>query len=160
PDRAAIRGTVIYWNFLPPEELEALLRLYARVAHKTLRISKTFGIEGKKLLRPEDDFEALKDFTHAYEGTTTPLEEMHLEYQQLLKQYPGLPERLAALPGRLFSGKSHPVAGASGVFFCYSLPTPPPIGAQSEADAEAWTTEGGATAWYLYDIGTDAISDN
>lgn len=160
PDRAAIRGTVIYWNFLPPEELEALLRLYARVAHKTLRISKTFGIEGKKLLRPEDDFEALKDFTHAYEGTTTPLEEMHLEYQQLLKQYPGLPERLAALPGKLFSGKSHPVAGASGVFFCYSLPTAPPIGAQSEADADAWTTEGGATAWYLYDIGTDAISDN
>ena len=39
PDRAAIRGTVIYWNFLPPEELEALLHLYARVAHKTLRIS-------------------------------------------------------------------------------------------------------------------------
>ena len=39
--RAAIRGNVTYWNFLPPDELENLLRLYARVAHKTLRISKT-----------------------------------------------------------------------------------------------------------------------
>jgi superfamily II DNA or RNA helicase len=161
PDRAAIRGNVIYWNFLPPEEMEALLRLYARVAHKTLRISRRFGIEGKKLLTPEDDFEALKDFTHAYEGTTTPLEEMHLEYQRLLKQYPDLPARLAALPGRLFSGKSHPEAGSRSVFLCYSLPTPPPITAQSESDVGAWTTEsGGTTAWYLYDIETGAIADD
>jgi superfamily II DNA or RNA helicase len=159
PDRGAIRGTVIYWNFLPPQELEGLLRLYARVAHKTLRISKTFGIEGKKLLTPEDDFEALKDFTHAYEGTTTPLEEMHLEYQRLLQQYPGLPERLAALPGRLFSGKAHPASSTTSVFFCYSLPTPPPVTAESQADPESWTTEGGTTAWYLYDLGTDAIMD-
>src|SRR5207253_3925922 len=36
----AIRGTVAYWNFLPPDELEGLLRLYRRVSHKTLRISK------------------------------------------------------------------------------------------------------------------------
>lgn len=159
PDRGTIRGLVIYWNFLPPQELEALLRLYARVAHKTLRISKTFGIEGKKLLTPEDDFEALKDFTHAYEGTTTPLEEMHLEYQRLLQQYPGVPERLAALPGRLFSGKAHPESGTTSVFFCYSLPTPPPVTADSQADPESWTTEGGNTAWYLYDLATDAIMD-
>src|ERR1035437_4066176 len=107
PDRAAIRGDVIYWNFLPPDELEALLKLYSRVSHKVLRISRTFGIEGKKLLTPEDDFEALKDFTHAYEGTTSPLEEMNLEYQKLLQEHPGLAKALDALPGKLFSGKEH-----------------------------------------------------
>jgi len=32
-------------------------------------ISKTLGIEGKKLFRPEDDYEALKEFNHSYEGT-------------------------------------------------------------------------------------------
>jgi hypothetical protein len=161
PDRAAIRGNVVYWNFLPPDELDSLLKLYTRVAHKTLRISKTFGIEGKKLLRPEDDFEALKDFTHAYEGTTSPLEEMHLEYQRLLKDDPGLPQRLATLPGRLFSGKSHPLPGSRGVFFCYSLPTPPPIATQSAGDAEAWTTEGGGTtAWYSYDLQSAVIADD
>lgn len=161
PDRAAIRGNVTYWNFLPPDELENLLRLYARVAHKTLRISKTFGIEGKKLLTPEDDFEALKDFTHAYEGTTSPIEEMHLEYQRLVKQYPDLPGQLVALPGRLFSGKAHPVIGTRSVFFCYSLPTPPPISAQAEADANQWTTEGGGTtAWYLHDIETGTVTDD
>jgi superfamily II DNA/RNA helicase len=65
PDQKPIRGKVAFWNFLPPDELDQLLRLYGRIAHKVLRISKAFGIEGKKLLRPEDDFEALKDFTRA-----------------------------------------------------------------------------------------------
>lgn len=49
PELKDIRGTVIYWNFLPPDELDNLLRLYAKVSKKTLRISKVFGIEGKKL---------------------------------------------------------------------------------------------------------------
>src|SRR5437870_9192786 len=31
----------------------------------------------------EDDYEALRDFTHSYEGSTTPMEAMHLEYQRL-----------------------------------------------------------------------------
>src|SRR5205823_2265897 len=37
PEAAAVRGTVAYWNFLPPDELNELLTLYARVTHKTLR---------------------------------------------------------------------------------------------------------------------------
>src|SRR5205085_10523569 len=45
PEQAKLRGKVAYWNFLPPEELNELLTLYRQVAHKTLRISKTFGIE-------------------------------------------------------------------------------------------------------------------
>src|SRR5260370_19622964 len=53
PDQAELRGKVAYWNFLPPSELDNLLQLYAKVAHKTLRISKSFGIEGKKLLKAE-----------------------------------------------------------------------------------------------------------
>ena len=71
PDQKSLRGTVAYWNFLPPDELDVLLSLYSKVSHKTLRISKTFGIEGKRLLRPEDDYEALKEFNHTYEGNAT-----------------------------------------------------------------------------------------
>ena len=68
-----------------------------RVTHKTLRISRTFGIEGRKLLTPEDDYEALKNFNHAYEGTPTSAEDMHLEYQRLLREFPDLtPEDVAA----------------------------------------------------------------
>src|SRR5439155_24607895 len=105
------------WNFLPPDELDELLSLYGRVSHKVLRISETFGIEGKKLLKPEDHYEALKDFTRNYEGTTTPLEEMHLEYQRLWRDFHDLLERIEALPGRVFSGKAHPSPEAKAVFF-------------------------------------------
>ena len=86
PEVAASRGRVLFWNFLPPDELNALLTLYTKVTQKTLMISKTLGIEGKKLLRPEDDYEALKEFNQAYEGTKTAIEEMHLEYQALLSR--------------------------------------------------------------------------
>ena len=159
PEQKDIRGTVAYWNFLPPDELDELLRLYAKVSKKTLRISKVFGIEGRKLLHPEDDYEALKDFNHTYEGTTTANEEMHLEYQKLLKDYPDLEARLANLPGRVFSGKQHPKEGSHGVFFCYALPAP---GVQGKTvkeiqNTQEWTEEAGFAKWYLYDLTTDKI---
>ena len=100
PEVAASRGKVSFWNFLPPDELNAILTLYTKVTQKTLLISKTLGIEGKKLLTPEDDFEALKEFNHAYEGTKTAVEDMHLEYQALLQAAPELEVRLELLPGR------------------------------------------------------------
>jgi superfamily II DNA or RNA helicase/HKD family nuclease len=160
PDRAATRGKVAFWNFLPPDELDSLLKLYNRVSRKVLRISRVFGIEGKKLLKPEDDYDALKDFTHAYEGTTSPLEEMNLEYQKLIQVNPGLVEHLETLPGRVFSGKQHPKAGSRGVFFCYALPSPPPISrAGSQPEPEDWKTDGGTASWYLYDLDTENILD-
>jgi superfamily II DNA/RNA helicase len=158
PDRAEIRGTVAFWNFLPPDELDDLLRLYRKVAHKTLRISKTFGIEGKKLLKPEDDYEALKEFNHTYEGTTSPTEAMHLEYQKLLQENPGLADRLATLPGKVFSGKQHPSPGAQAVFFCFALPAPS-AESRPEAGTEiaAWSEEAGYTRWYLYNLSSKEI---
>src|ERR1017187_8511100 len=107
PDQKDLRGTVAYWNFLPPDELDNLLRLYRTVSHKTIRISKTFGIEGKKLLKPDDDYAALKDFQHSYEGATTPTEKMQLELERLLKENPALETHLDCLPGRVFSGNAH-----------------------------------------------------
>ena len=90
PDTKASRGKVSFWNFLPPDELNNLLTLYTRITQKTLLISKTLGIEGKKLLTPDDDYEALRDFNHAYEGTKSAIEDMHLEYQDLLEADPVL----------------------------------------------------------------------
>jgi len=160
PEQKELRGKIVYWNFLPPDELETLLRLYTRVSHKTLRISKTFGIEGKKLLRPDDDYEALKEFNHSYEGTTTPLEEMHLEYQKLLSDYPDLLERLSNLPGRVFSGKHHPKQDSKAVFFCYSLPGPEAAAEEGGSEADKWTEEAGISRWYFYDIQKEAILED
>ena len=160
PDQKTLRGKIIYWNFLPPDELETLLNLYNKVSRKTLRISKTFGIEGGKLLTPQDNFEALREFNHAYEGATTPVEKMHLEYQGLMEEFPDLNERLSRLPGKVFSGKQHPRTGTRAIFFCYALPGPEAGKDQDKTDAEQWSEDAGVTGWYFYDLGKNKIIDD
>lgn len=143
PDRKAERGTISYWNFLPPDELDRLLRLYQRVSGKTLLISKTLGIEGRKLLTPDDDFEALQEFNATYEGDTSTEERLHLEYQQLLEAYPDLGEQLDAMPSSIFSGREAPNPDARGVFFCFRLPA-------LDTEQGQFTLEAGITRWYLH----------
>lgn len=180
PDQKDIRQTIVYWNFLPPDELNTLLSLYNKVTRKTLRISQTFGIEGGKLLRPEDDLEALREFNASYEQKSK-IEEIKLEYDRLLKDDPSLAHRLDGFPGRVFSGKQSsplPTAGeGSGVrgravFFCYALPAyvggadsaaaPAPLfdgqsAYRSSASAPQWSTDAGPVHWYLYDLGAKSI---
>ena len=153
PETAAERGTVRFWNFLPPDELERILELYEKVAGKTLLISHTLGIEGRKLLRPDDAYDPLREFNASYEGTRTAAEEMHLEYQALLKRHPDLAERLDALPGSVFSGRRKLAKGLRGVFFCYSLPA-------LDAETGAFTLEAGPTRWYLYDVDDSSIVES
>jgi hypothetical protein len=150
PSLAADRGTVVFWNFLPPDELNAILSLYTKVTQKTLLISKTMGIEGRMLLTPQDDYEALREFNEVYEGTPSTTEAMHLEYQQLLDENPGLAEELRQLPGAIFSGRKRQKKGFRGVFFCYALPA-------LDKEKGEFTEEAGITRWYLYDAERDAI---
>lgn len=108
PQLTKDRENVYYWNFLPPTELEQLLSLYRAVSQKTLRISKTFGIEGKKLLTPDDDYEALKDFNSQYEGETSSDEIIALAYQKLLAENPDYIDSIHMLPKKMYSGKVSP----------------------------------------------------
>jgi superfamily II DNA or RNA helicase len=153
PETGTSRGTVTFWNFLPPEELNSILSLYARVTQKTLMISKTLGIEGKKLLTPDDDYEALREFNHAYEGTRTAIEEMQLEYQALIQSDPKLEEHLKRLPGATFSGRKRVPKGIQGVFFCYALPA-------LDKESGDFTEEAGTTRWYLYDFDREDIRED
>lgn len=152
PELEDIRGTVHLWNFLPPDELNEILSLYERVTHKTLRISKTFGIEGRKLLTPHDDYAALRNFNEAYEGTPTSVEEMRLAYDKLLKDHPYLPEMTELLPRRLFSGKEHIKHDSRAVFFCYRLPA-------KNADGE-WDEQVSITRWYVYDLASKEVTES
>jgi len=158
PEQKKLRGTVGYWNFLPPDELDELLRLYNRVSHKTLRISKTLGIEGKKLLREDDDYEDLRNFTEQYEGAASPDELMHLEWQDLLAADPELEEHLSSLPDSVFSGKHHSKRGARGVFFCYSRPAYDREASERKGQ-DIWSNEAGDVKWYLVDLEGDAIME-
>lgn len=156
PEQKSLRGKVAYWNFLPPQDLDNLLSLYSRVAFKTLRISKVFGIEGKQLLTSKDDFDALRDFTHAYEGEASPAEQLHLEYQQLIRENPALEPFLNTAPLRLFSGRQHLKPGTRAVFFCYRLPAED----KTLSPEIAWEGEAGRTGWYLYDLASDQIAED
>ncbi|MDP8228753.1 MAG: helicase-related protein, partial [Candidatus Electryoneaceae bacterium] len=151
PDQKRIRGQIAYWNFLPPDDLEVLLKLYSRVSQKTLRISKTFGIEGKRLLTPDDDYEDLRNFIDQYEGKPSPIELMNLELQKLLRQHSGLEERLNNLPQKIFSGRENPVSNARAVFFCYALPGRDKK-QTGQSGSSVWSVEAGFTKWYLYDL--------
>lgn len=139
PTLGHARGRVAIHNFLPPDELDLLLKLYEKVSFKTLLISKTLGIEGRRFLTPEDDFEAIKEFNASYEGSTSAVEALHLEYQQLLEEHPGLEQELLGLPGGVFSGKC---AGVAGLFLCFQLPA-------LDTELGAFTLEAGSSRWYL-----------
>jgi hypothetical protein len=144
------RNTIYFWNFLPPSDLEDLLSLYKRVSQKTLRISKTLGIEGKQLLTPDDDYNSLQDFNAAYEGTESKEEEMALEYQRLMMENPGYENIAAALPLKIYSGKT--AVTKKGFFFCYELPGKRPGG--------SWTSGDGFYRWYFLEPDSGEISES
>lgn len=150
PELSNDRENAYYWNFLPPKELEQLLSLYKTVSRKTLRISKTFGIEGEKLLTPDDEYEALKEFNSNYEGTASAEEEISLAYLQLLEDNPDYIEQVKALPRKMYSGKM--ASTRKGYFFCYELPT-------KRAD-DTWTDGDGIYRWYFVEPETNLISED
>jgi superfamily II DNA or RNA helicase len=108
-------------NFLPPDELNDLLRLWERVTGKLLCISKTLGIEAP-LLRPDDEYEALRLLNERYEGEYSVEEELQLEMQRLKHDHPELWSELATYPRRIFSGKKAEGDTSCGLFCCYRFP--------------------------------------
>ena len=150
PEYSADRGKVSFYNFLPPNELERLVGIYNTVNKKALLISKTMGIEGQKLLTPEDEYQALKEFNVGYEGKTSLLENLHLDLQNLLKNIPELKDQLNNMPGAIFSGRALPKKGTKGVFFCFRLPG-------WDEDNADFLNGAGPCRWYLYDVSKKVI---
>ena len=152
PEQAGTRDKVIYWNFLPPEELETLLRIYSRVNRKTLVISRAFGIEGRKLLRPDDDFDPVREINEQFEGQQTESEKLSLEYEQLVRDHPELVAALPNYPLKTFSGKHSPSPDTKAVFFCFRIPRPDPDTLDAKTGEALWTETAGDTVWILMDL--------
>lgn len=146
---------VKFWNFLPPDELEALIELYKRVSGKVLRISKTLGIEGGKLLRPDEELEPLRVFNAQYDGIRTVEENMHLAFTELLKSHPELAESLSKLPKRLFSGKKNGTTSLKGVFAAYRYPSR--IVKDEQGNEK---TIPGMCRWYFHEFGADTVKED
>ena len=155
PEVAPLRRTVAFWNFLPPDQLDFFLNLYKRVAGKTLRISKTFGIEGRQLLTGDDNYDDLKDLV-SLDGNKSLEELLQLEFEQLKADNPGLEARIASLPNRIFSGKAAADGIPKGVFFCLALPGLKPD-AEFMSGPEGWDEASGKPAWLYFDFTSDSI---
>lgn len=146
PEQKDLRGRVWFWNFLPPSELNDVLSLYQRVAHKVLKISETTGLEGAQLLTPEDHFNTLKNFNEAYEGSPSTEERLRLFLNQALLAAPDLEGQLDHYPWRIFSAKER--CDAQGLFACFRLPA---LGAQDP------DTSLGELRWYFLPEGSTQV---
>lgn len=146
PGQKAVRGTTQFWNFLPPEELNELLSLFSRVTQKTFVISRSFGIEGRKLLSPDDDFDPVKEMNERFDGVMSEVEKLRLEYDLLRDERPDLIEAAVALPSKAFSGRKS-VDGHARVFFCHRIPRPDPSLVEVEPGQPRWSLAAGYTVW-------------
>lgn len=157
PEQKKLRGKIEFWNFLPPNELDDLLRLFNRVSSKTLVISRTLGIEGKKLLTPDDDFDDVKEINEQCDGILSDVEKLRLEYNELFEKQPELAETMAKLPLKVFSGKESPDHDTKAVFFCYRIPRPDMNLIENETGQPRWSDDAGYTVWACWDIEKDKL---
>lgn len=70
-----------------------------------------------------------------------------------------LEERLNTLPGKVFSGKKHPLPETKVVFFCYARPARDKE-TSTDGSEEVWSIEAGDVQWYLYDIENEQILED
>lgn len=154
---ATERGRVVYWNFLPPNELDGLIRIMESVSHKVFRISATLGIQAGHLLNPDeelDDVQVLDRYEEFVEGTKSSEEELQLELREWMLQDPDLVATLDSIPWGVRSGREAPSGEEGvGVFFCLRLP-----GRDMTASTDGtavWSLEAGLTRWYYVPIVDD-----
>jgi superfamily II DNA or RNA helicase len=158
PEQQKLRGKVEFWNFLPPDELDGLLRLFQRVAGKTLVISRTLGIEGRKLLTPEDEFDPVKELNEQCDGNLSEIEQLRLEYDDLVKNHPDLAASLPTFPLKLFSGKATPSPRTKAVFFCHRIPRPDPNLIDADSGEPRWSDAAGFTVWSCFDLDKNVVA--
>ncbi|MEW6209200.1 MAG: C-terminal helicase domain-containing protein, partial [Acidobacteriota bacterium] len=120
--RAPDNNKIYVYNFLPPDELDELLKLSQRVTGKLLRISKTLGIESP-VLTPDEDFAALRLFNEQYLGKKSIEEQLHEELDAIRRDHPALYEELPDFPKRVFSGRRADDDASRGLFCAYRFPS-------------------------------------
>ncbi|WP_173923337.1 helicase-related protein [Agromyces sp. Marseille-P2726] len=147
------RGHIQIRNFLPPDEIESLIRLHNRVNGKTLMISKTLGIPGGKLLDESDMFDDVKvfqAFKDEYVGDIAPIEQLRLKWLELTQADPSLAGLVERLPDGISTAKG---GNPKGIFVCRRVPVLSKASEHAEAE---WSMELGRVEWALK-TGADVV---
>jgi hypothetical protein len=69
-------------NVVPPDEIDAIIELVGRIEERTVKISKTLGLE-TSFLKATNDLEALKEFNAKYDGELSDADEAMTRYVNL-----------------------------------------------------------------------------
>jgi hypothetical protein len=156
PKFKASRGIVTIRNFLPPDQLNLLLSLYNRVQGRVIRISKTLGIPGGRLLNEEDlldDVKVYQSFLDDYNGNLSPVEALRLRYLDLVTQNPGLDELVDKMPNGVHASKS---SEPRGIFECSIEPIRT---APTDDSPAVWTLDEGTVRWEFIDADGKSVTD-
>lgn len=107
-------------NVLPPEEIDGIIGLVSSVEDRTIKISRTLGLD-VSFFKTTDPAGNLKEFNAQADGDTSPLEEAHNTYARLIAH--PLPEEHAAAVERIPPGAFGAWAEApeDGVFAMFTL---------------------------------------
>lgn len=118
PQKPVNYDQVYVYNFLPPGELEEVLKLHERVSGKLIAINRTIGIE-TPVLTAEDDAKAKDYYLNIGEGALTVAETLRLKAHELAKLYPDAWEQTTQFPNRIYSGKK--AKRPRSLFLCYRI---------------------------------------
>ncbi len=108
-------------NVVPPKEIEGIIELVGRIEERTIKISRTLGLE-TSFLRAGDGIEALKEFNAKYDGELSDADEALTRYVSLTTIAPPDAKTLALMeqipPGAFGVWKG---AERSGIFAYFSV---------------------------------------
>ena len=103
-------------NFVPPPELEEVLTLVGTVEDRTVKISRSLGLE-TSFFKSDDPAGNLREFNSLLDGEPTPMDAASVAYAGLMAQSPALVARARALPpGSLGVWRGAPEAGLFAAF--------------------------------------------
>jgi hypothetical protein len=171
PGSTPLRGKVVYWNFLPPERnWTSCCGSTTGYRQDATHLEGVRHRVGKSCSRPKR-LQALRDFTHHYQGTLTP---PGADAPGIAETAGGAP-RIAATAGRVAGAgvqrQGNTQSGRAGGVLLLRLAGGGQGAGRKGRKAEAegrrgggnrWRCHrlddgGGSAAWYLYDLATGKI---
>jgi superfamily II DNA or RNA helicase len=149
PTKPVNYDKVYVYNFIPPADLDRVLKLYRRVSGKLIAINKTLGIEAP-VLTADDDFKAMDFYQNLGDSTMSPQERLRLVAHKLESDHPEVWAETETFPNRIYSGKP---GGGSKLFLAYRVP----VNYNAERPEERATYD---LRWYMVDRSTGKVTED
>jgi len=154
PALEKMRRQVHFWNFLPPDGLNAVLSLFSKVTTKVSTIAAVLGLEGN-IVQASERNDPVKLFNQKCDGVLTAGEEMQLEYMRLQRECADDFMIARGLPDKAFSGRKAVDGIPKGIFYCFRLPGQEHVAiGEEEAD---WSVDAGDCIWLYFDRSNNKI---